>query len=127
MNKTILVVDDEQDVLAVVGQRLSTEGFNVLKCDNGVDAVSIAQARKPDLIILDIAMPKMDGSEVAGELKDNPATQDIPVIFLTALLSKGMEKEHQHLVGGNVMFAKPYDIQELLAEVKKQLQLHCGA
>ena len=122
--KKILVVDDEKDTLALLEKRLTVAGYVVIKADNGKDAISLAKTSKPDLILLDIMMPIMDGGEVAAILKNDPATKDIPVIFLTCLFTKTDEAQEGHTSGGNFFIAKPYNPQELLGEIKQQLRFH---
>jgi len=114
----ILIVDDEKDILLMLGKRLIAAGYSVLTADNGRDAITIAKSKSPDLIILDVLMPGMDGSEVAEKLKDDSRTQNIPVIFLTALLTKKEEHKKNHIVADNKTFAKPFDPEELLDEIK---------
>jgi DNA-binding response OmpR family regulator len=116
--KKILIVDDEKDILLMLEKRLIAEGYSVLTADNGKDAVTIAKSKSPDLIILDVLMPGMDGSEVAERLKDNFRTQNIPIIFLTALLTRKEEHEKNRIVADNITFAKPFDPEELLDEIK---------
>lgn len=112
--KKILVVDDERDVLEVLGTRLNLAGFEVVRACCGKDCIDKAKKEQPDLIILDILMPDMGGDEVAQVLKNNEVTKDIPIIFLTCLFTKQNEKNEGHLVGKNIFVAKPYDIKELL-------------
>ena len=116
--KTILTVDDEVDILTVLSMRLSDTGYNVLKADNGLDAIDVAKQKKPDLIILDILMPHMDGMTVSQRLKEDRDTKDIPIIFLTALQGK-TEETGSHKEGENIIFAKPYDPKELLDTIKR--------
>ena len=71
-NKKVLLVDDEEDILTMLQSRLTTEGYSVLTARDGVEGLSVAKTWKPDLIILDILMPKMDGTEMSGVLKENP-------------------------------------------------------
>jgi len=115
--KTILIVDDEVSMLIVLSMRLSSVGYNVLKADNGIEALDIAKEKKPDLIILDIMMPYMDGIEVSRQLKEHKSTKDIPVIFLTALQGKKEERK-SHKSGGNIIFSKPFEAKELLEAIK---------
>jgi CheY-like chemotaxis protein len=117
--KTILVVDDEKDVLSVLERRLTVAGYTVITADNGNDAIILAKSKRPDLIILDIIMPGMDGGEVAGRLREIPQTKDIPVVYLTCLFTKKEVDEEGHVVAGNVFVAKPYKIDELLKEIRK--------
>jgi len=119
--KKILVVDDEKDILSVLGKRLTAEGYFVLTANNGKDAVALAKSKSPDLIILDVVMPGMAGGEVAEKLKEDIRTKAIPVIFLTALLSRNEEYKEDHIIAGNITFAKPLDADELLSQIKKLL------
>ena len=117
--KKILIVDDDKDVLSVLEKRLTAEKYSVITANNGQDAIILAKAQRPDLIILDIIMPGIDGAEVAGKLREDPETRNIPVIFLTCMLTPEEEKQKRHHVAGNIFIAKPYDIKELLSEIKK--------
>ena len=119
--KKILIVDDEKDILAVLGKRLTAAGYSVLTANSGYDALTIARSTLPDLIILDIVMPIMEGGEVAEKLKEYPLTRNIPVIYITALLSKTEEAKDNHIVADNITFAKPVDTEELLACIEKLL------
>ena len=116
--KTILVVDDEAELRNVLVMRLSNSGYETIEAGNGKDAINIAKEKKPDLIILDIMMPDMDGMSASQQLKDNESTKDIPIIFLTGLQDKDSEQT-DHLSGDNIIFAKPYNSNELLVVVKK--------
>lgn len=126
MNKKILIVDDEKDTLSVLEKALTTEGYSVITADNGKDAKMLAKSKQPELIMLDIMMPDMDGTEVAARLKEDCETKDIPIIFVTCLLSKKEEKTiEDHAIGGHVFIAKPYDIEGLLAQVDRLLCQQC--
>jgi DNA-binding response OmpR family regulator len=116
--KKILIVDDEADILALLGARLESSGYSVFKADNGRDAIDIARDKNPDLIILDIMLPEMDGTAVNQNLKDSEVTKNIPIIFLTALQDKSTESPG-HMIGNNIIFAKPFDAKELMATIKK--------
>lgn len=117
----ILVVDDEKDILTVLEKRLSGAGYFVIKADNGEDALRLAKDERPDLVLLDIVMPDMDGAQVAEALRNNPITKDIPIVFLTCLFTKEDEKMQGHKMGGNFFVAKPYNPQELLEEIRQRL------
>ena len=119
--KKILIVDDEKDALFILEKALAGRGYSVVTANNGYDAIILAKSKRPDLIILDIAMPDIDGGEVSSRLKEDPRTTDIPVIFLTALVSKIEEKKKDHVLGSNVLIAKPYDIEELLTQIEMLL------
>jgi CheY-like chemotaxis protein len=119
--KKILIVDDERDVLAVLEERLSKAGYEVIEADSGQSAIIKAKNEKPNLILLDIIMPGMDGQEVAQKLKSDIETKDIPVIFLTCLFTKEEEAKLGHGVADNFFIAKPYDSSELISEIKKHI------
>jgi len=119
--KKVLIVDDEEDVLQMLGKRLTASGYSVITATNGTDAIALAKSQHPDIIILDIIMPGMEGGEVAAELKEHPLTRSIPVILLTAMLSKTEEEKHGSMVGGHIALAKPLDIEKLLDQMKKLL------
>jgi len=121
--KKVLIVDDEEDFLQTLGKRLTTEGYSVIAANNGTDAIALAKSQHPDIIILDIIMPGMEGDEAAAELKGHPLTRNIPVIFLTALRSKTEEKEYGSLVGDHIALAKPLDPEILLDQIKKLLPI----
>jgi len=116
--KTILVVDDEKDVLFMLEKRLTARGYSVITATNGTNAIALAKSQHPDLIILDILMPGMDGGQVAAQLQTHPLTRSIPVIFLTALLTKTEEHQNNHIINRNITFAKPIDTEELLAQIE---------
>lgn len=116
---TVLFVDDEKDMLTLMADLLETRGYSVITADNGTDGLTLAKSRQPDIIILDISMPEMDGGQVAAQLKETAETKDIPVIFLTGLLSKDIEKNNRHMVGGHIMFAKPCEIDALAEQIDK--------
>ncbi len=112
-SKTILVIDDEQDILFMLDKGLTLQGYRVLTADNGADGLKLAQQEQPDTIILDVAMPEMDGPEVATHLRENARTREIPIVFLTALISKEEEAHYRHFVANNITLAKPFDTEEL--------------
>jgi len=119
---TILVVDDTPENLSLLIEELSATGHSVRPANNGAAALKLAERITPDLIILDIRMPEMDGYEVCSMLKANPATSDIPVIFLSALedtfdIVKAFE------VGGVDYVQKPFIKEELLARIETHLSL----
>ncbi len=119
--KKILIVDDEEDVLLMLEKRLRAKGYFIITATNGNDALMLANSKHPDIIVLDILMPGMDGPEVAIQLQENPKTRDIPIVFLTCLYAKIEEAKHGHLVGGDVIFAKPYDSEELVDMINRLL------
>ncbi|MFB3919814.1 MAG: response regulator [Candidatus Velamenicoccus archaeovorus] len=119
INYKILAVDDEPSVLTLLEKRLQAAGYEVLTATNGKDAVDVARREKPALIILDILMPGMDGSETAAILHEDAKTKDIPILFLTCLYTKREEQTEGHELGHNFFLAKPYDPKELLEEIHR--------
>jgi CheY-like chemotaxis protein len=117
--KKILIVDDEPDALFILQKELTARDYSVITANNGRDAISLVRSQHPDLIILDVAMPDMDGGQVAEKLQEGLSTKDIPIIFLTALFPKRKGEEQGRVVAGRVFIAKPYDIEELLIQIEK--------
>jgi len=117
----ILVAEDERDIRDLIGFTLRFAGFEVLLADNGIEAIEKAPLEQPDLIILDVRMPKMTGYEACRQLKKNPATSAIPIVFLSA---KGQEDEiKQGLASGALEYiVKPFAPDELVNQVKDILQ-----
>ena len=118
MPKKIMVVDDEPDAVEVLSIRLSDNGYDVIKAYNGNEALRLARSERPDLILMDILMPGLDGAKVAEMLKDMPETKNIPVIFVTCLFTKKEEKS-EPVRGGTFFIAKPYDPSQLLNVIRE--------
>ena len=120
--KDILVVDDAPENLTVLLHALSAEGYSVRCARSGNLAIAGSQAMPPDLVLLDILMPQMDGYEVCQRLRQDIRTSDVPIIFLSAL-DDGSDKSKAFAMGASDYIAKPFDIEEVLARVKHQLNL----
>src|SRR5262249_25686453 len=119
-NQRILIADDEPDIRLVLRTRLELDGFTVLEASDGAQAVRMAQAEKPDLIVLDVMMPEMDGVEVCNRLRASFDTRNIPVIMVTARAGNrdklsGLEQ------GANDYITKPFDMKELSQRVRNTL------
>ncbi len=93
MSKKILVVEDDTDNRRIVAKVLSVEGYEVVEATDGVQALSRVQAERPDLIIMDLALPNMDGWEATRRLKADPETRGIPVVAITAFAMRGDEEQ----------------------------------
>ncbi len=119
---TILVVDDYPANLHVLLESLKDAGYKALIAINGESAIRQADFAKPEMIILDVMMPGMDGFETCRRLKQQPNTQDIPVIFMTAL-SETVDKLRGFQAGGVDYITKPFNVVELLARVNVHLEL----
>jgi two-component system OmpR family response regulator len=114
MTKLILVVDDEPSVTRNLKLTLeSGGGYEVLGENNATNTLSTARAFRPDLVLLDVMMPGLDGGDVAARLRADPLLRDTPIIFLTALVSNEETDGHEMLSGTETFLAKPVDIGEL--------------
>jgi response regulator RpfG family c-di-GMP phosphodiesterase len=122
MPKTILVVDDKANVRALVKDYLLEHGFRVVTAENGREAMFVARHEKPNLILLDIMMPEMDGYEVCARLKSDPETAAIPVIFITAM-SETVNKTRGFELGAVDYITKPFYAAEVKARVRTHLSL----
>ncbi len=120
-NQRILIADDEPDIRLVLRTQLELEGFTVLEAGNGTEAVSMAQDHAPDLIVLDVMMPELDGVEVCNRLRASFSTRHIPVIMVTA--RAGREDKLAGLgKGANDYVTKPFDMKELTQRVRNTLE-----
>jgi len=119
--KKILVVDDEQHIVRLVEVNLVRAGYEVVKAYDGVEALEVVDREKPDMVVLDVMMPRMDGFETLKQLQANPRTQSIPVIMLTAKaqdadIFKGWSS------GVSSYLTKPFNPRELLTFVQRIFQ-----
>ena len=118
----VLIVDDVVSNVLLLKILLQKEGFQICTANNGVVCIELAKSEKPDLILLDVMMPEMNGYDTATVLKQNPETKDIPIIFLTALNTPGdLVKGFQ--VGANDFLTKPFNKEELVMRVNQQISL----
>ncbi|MDD5492735.1 MAG: response regulator [bacterium] len=121
MAKRILVVEDEPDIAEVIKQRLAGAGFEVMIAEDGYMGLETARREKPDLIILDLMLPKIEGYKVCRMLKFDKEYSYIPIIILTAR-SQPVEEETGYATGANLYLTKPFDGNELTAKVKELLK-----
>lgn len=123
--KKILIVDDEPDILTVMAAILSNAGFNVVQALSGKEAVALAESESPDLILLDIKMPGMDGVVVTDILRSKDSTRDIPIAYLTNLVEERQLIEHRILGSkiGNLFFIpKTYSAKKIIELVNLSLE-----
>lgn len=120
-SKTVLVVDDEQDLLDLIEYNLKKESFQVLRAENGLEGLALARQEKPDLILLDIMMPKMDGLQVCQEIRQDPEIEETPVIFLTAREDEMTEVEGLDR-GADDYITKPISTRKLMSRIKAVLR-----
>lgn len=119
--KTILVVDDEQDLLDLIEYNLKKEGFDVLKAEDGKEGIKMAREHMPDLVLLDIMMPKMDGLEAVEVIRNDEELKRIPIIFLTARGDEKTEVEGLNK-GGDDYITKPISTTKLISRIKAVLR-----
>ncbi len=117
----ILVVDDEADILNLLSYNLEKAGFSVLRAKDGPEAIAIARKKNPALVVLDIMLPNMDGTEVLKRLKHDDSTADIPVIMLTAK-GEEVDKIVGFELGAEDYITKPFSPRELVLRVKALLK-----
>jgi len=118
---TILVVDDDADILNILSTSLNSRGYNVVTALDGEDALIKARTDKPRLIILDVMMPKLNGWEVARQLKRNAATRQIKIIMLTAIGNQ-VNAMTSPLHGADAYVDKPFEFAQLEGVIDKLLQ-----
>ncbi len=118
--KKILLVEDEKNIILGVTICLRSAGLDVEVAEDGAEALRKVQANKPDLVLLDLVMPKLNGLDALKSMKDNPQTKDIPVIVLSA---RAQEEDVQYAMdlGANGYMAKPFRPAELLEVIEKVL------
>lgn len=120
MRRRILLVEDSKVTSDVMTQELELLGYQVMVAKNGLEAVEMASNELPDLIVMDIAMPKMDGLEAASRIRSNPKTQGIPILAATARVMQ--EDREKCLASGCTDYiAKPFTHRDLDAAIKKLL------
>ncbi|HOE64002.1 MAG TPA: response regulator [Candidatus Sumerlaeota bacterium] len=121
MPKKILAIDDENDVLLIIKTALLGEGYDVITASNGYDGLALAEDQQPDLILLDLRMPEMDGMEVLQQLRNNEKTENLAVIILTGISDK--KKIREALDKGITYYiVKPFECQDLISKINLALQ-----
>lgn len=119
--KKVLIVDDEESVQKILGDKVRGEGFKVESALDGVEALEKVKKEKPDLILLDIIMPKLDGISVLRKLKENPETDSIPVIILTNLSSKEAVSESLNAGVTDYLIKAYYTLDQLMKKIKSKI------
>ena len=124
--KYVLIVDDDPDMIETVGMMLESKGFEVGKAYDGIEGEKLIRERRPDLLILDVMMPRKDGYVLCAELKKDKATQDIPVILLTAVGEAVPTTSYSHAEGMNTeaddYIPKPVDTETLVSTMERLLK-----
>ena len=116
--KNILLVDDEQDIVETLKFVLESEGYTCFCAYNGEDGLKMAKEVKPDLMILDVMMPKINGFKISRLLKYDVKYKNIPIIMLTAR-TQDTDKQIGEETGADVYITKPFDLDEVVATVKR--------
>jgi DNA-binding response OmpR family regulator len=122
MSKKILIADDEQNIVISLEFLMKREGFEVSVANDGEEAVNMIRAQRPDLVLLDVMMPKKSGFEVCQEIKADPALQSVRILMLTA---KGRDTEVAKglALGADAYMTKPFSTKELVERVRSMLAL----
>ena len=125
MNK-ILVVDDDPDLVESVSMKLESENFRVAKAYDGIEAWDKIKEEKPDLVLLDVMMPRKNGYEVCDEVKSDPQYKDIVIVLLTAVGDAVTSTSYTHMDGktnlADDFIPKPIDLDDLIAIIKENLE-----
>lgn len=120
MTKRILVVEDQEDNRIILRRLLSNAGYDLIEAGNGEDGVALALSMRPDLILMDIQLPVMDGYEATRRIKSNAELKSIPVIAVTSYALSGDEAKAR-AAGCDAYVAKPFSPRQLLAKVREYL------
>ncbi len=118
--KKILLADDEEDVKTIVEVFLQSKGFDVVTAFDGLSALDLVRTERPDLILLDVMMPVVNGFEVCTRLKSDPATRDIPIIMLSAM-GQAESVDRGLAAGAADYMVKPFDPVQLLEMIQRHL------
>jgi CheY-like chemotaxis protein len=120
--KKILLIDDEEDFCFFIKLNLEKTGkYEVLTSTSGLTGLTVASQELPDLVLLDIIMPELNGGQVARMLLDNPQTKDIPILFISAIATKSGVQSHEGIIGGGRFIAKPVTPDELMTKLDSVL------
>ena len=120
MSKRILVVDDHEDNRRILRDLLTSVGYEIIEAEDGEQAIIVAAARRPDLILMDIQMPILDGYDATRRIKTDPTMRAIPVIAVTSYALSG-DEEKALTAGCDAYIAKPHSPRQLLARVREFL------
>ena len=123
MPQKILIADDDVETLRLIGLMLQRQGFEIAAAANGVQALEMSQTISPDLIILDVMMPDIDGGDVAASLAETEELKNVPVVFLTAIVTEEETKPTGSFIGRHTFLAKPVNLKNLITCIEN----HIGA
>ena len=122
ISKKVLIVDDEMTVRRLVKRLLSKE-YTVIEAENGIEAIDIAKNQKPDLILMDMMMPKMDSLSACYAIKKDVSTSHIPVVMLTAITHDLNKRLSENVMGANGYITKPFNAVELISTIRGLLNI----
>ena len=120
MSQRVLIVEDQEDNRAILRDLLTNAGYDFIEATNGQEGVALAESERPDLILMDIQLPVMDGYEATRRIKGNAALRSIPIIAVTSYALSGDEAKAQD-AGCDAYVAKPFSPRQLLAKIREYL------
>jgi len=120
VSQRVLIVEDQEDNRAILRDLLSSAGYDFIEATNGEEGVALAESERPDLILMDIQLPVMDGYEATRRIKANAALRSIPIIAVTSYALSGDEAKAQD-AGCDAYVAKPFSPRQLLAKIREYL------
>jgi len=123
----ILLIDDEPSFTRMLKLNLERRGFEVMVENNGANAYVAARQFLPDFIFLDVIMPDVDGGEVASRIRDDAGLHAVPIVFLTAGVSKEATRLRKNVIGGEIYLAKPASVDEVVHCIERVLGRKAGA
>ena len=119
LRKKILIVDDEEEVLSLLSKILQRVNYEIISATTGAKALDLARENVPDLIILDVILTDINGTDIAATLAEDPATKDIPIIFMSGLIMKKGEQAFGQKTGKNYIMAKPIIDSQVLELISR--------
>lgn len=125
MKTRVLVVDDEIDTLRLLNRLLDIAGYEPITTLNSVEAIALAETENPDVVLLDIMMPDLDGFTLCKMMRANQATQYLPIIFVTAYSALDLEERRKE-AGADLLISKPITMDVLVETIDRALELHPG-
>jgi two-component system cell cycle response regulator DivK len=120
MSQCVLIVEDQADNRAILRDLLSHAGYDLIEATNGEEGVALAESKRPDLILMDVQLPIMDGYEATRRIKSNPTLRSIPIIAVTSYALSDDEAKAR-AAGCDAYVAKPFSPRQLLAKIRKYL------
>jgi CheY-like chemotaxis protein len=120
MSPVVLVADDDEDILTLVGLRLERAGYEVVTAKDGVEALAVVETRTPDVGVVDVMLPRMDGHELVRRLRARPETATIPILVLTAAVHDRVAEASAE-AGADAHMRKPFSPRDLVAKLEEML------